>query len=63
LWDLQFVKNVVLCSYWQSTSVTEVSEQHLIHNGNLAELDAESFTQIQKVYANISVTVVRDVAW
>jgi hypothetical protein len=49
LWNLQFVKNIVLCSDWQS--VTEVPGRHLVHNGDLAELDAESFTQIQKVYA------------
>ncbi|CAG2257462.1 EXOC8 [Mytilus edulis] len=33
------------------SSVTEVPGRHLIHNGDLAELDAESFTQIQKVHA------------
>lgn len=31
--------------------MTEVPGRHLIHNGDLAELDAESFTQIQKVHA------------
>ncbi|CAG2203440.1 EXOC8 [Mytilus edulis] len=29
----------------------DVTRRHLIHNGDLAELDAESFTQIQKVHA------------
>ena len=33
------------------SSVTEVPGRHLVHNGDLAELDAESFTQIQKVHA------------